>query len=121
CSPATRTPASQPRAMRLPERSQSAFSKRPNAALAALSRFPTSYGKPDKRAAHMDSKVSTVRKHQRFQPRPTTRPFSSPQMKLTEAVTDQSRRIQRCNANFNHGDLSRDACHLGASAHAGQG
>ena len=33
--------ASQPRAMRSPNRSQSAFSKRPSAALTALSRFPT--------------------------------------------------------------------------------
>jgi hypothetical protein len=30
------------------------------------------YGKPDKRAAHMDSNVSTVRNHQRFRSRPTT-------------------------------------------------
>jgi hypothetical protein len=30
------------------------------------------YGKPDKRAAHVDSNVSTVRNHQRFRPRPTT-------------------------------------------------
>ena len=29
------------------------------------------YGKPDKRAAHVESKVSTVRNHQRFRPRRT--------------------------------------------------
>src|SRR5262245_37904124 len=46
------------------------------------------YGKPDKRAAHVDSIVSTVRNHQRFQARPTTRPFSTPQMLLTETLTD---------------------------------
>jgi len=51
------------------------------------------HGKPDKRAAHVDSNVSTVRNHQRFQRRPTTRPFSTPQMNLTEAVTDHSRPI----------------------------
>src|SRR5262249_35803471 len=41
CSRATRTQASQPRATRSPERSKSAFWKRWNAALPALSRFPT--------------------------------------------------------------------------------
>jgi hypothetical protein len=51
------------------------------------------YGKPDKRAAQMDYNVSTVRKHQRLRPRPTTRQFSTPQMNLTEAVTDHSRPI----------------------------
>jgi hypothetical protein len=48
------------------------------------------YGKPDKRAAHVESKVSTVRNHQRFRPRPITRPSSTPQRNLTEAVTDNS-------------------------------
>jgi hypothetical protein len=38
------------------------------------------YRKPDKRAAHVDSNVST--NHQRFRPRPTTRPFLSPQINL---------------------------------------
>jgi len=51
------------------------------------------YGKPDKRAAHVDFNVSSVPTHQRFRPRPTTRPFSTPQMILTEAVTDHSRPI----------------------------
>jgi hypothetical protein len=52
------------------------------------------YGKPDdKRAAHMDSSVSTVRNHQRLRPRPTTRPSSTTQMNLMVAVTDQSRPI----------------------------
>jgi hypothetical protein len=46
------------------------------------------YGKSDKRAAHVDSNVSTVRTHQHFRPRPTIRPFSTPQMNFTEAVTD---------------------------------
>src|SRR5262245_1134420 len=41
CSPATQTPASQPRAMRSHEQLQSAFSKRPSAALTALPRFRT--------------------------------------------------------------------------------
>jgi hypothetical protein len=41
CSPASQTLASQPRATRSPKRSQSAFSKRPSAALTARSRFPT--------------------------------------------------------------------------------
>jgi hypothetical protein len=50
-------------------------------------------GKPDKRAAHMDSNVSTVRNHQRLRPRLATRPSSTPQMNLTEAVTDHSRPI----------------------------
>jgi hypothetical protein len=58
------------------------------------------YGKPNKRAAHMDSKVSTVRNHQRFRPRPTTRPFSAPQMHLTEAVTDHSRSISTVQCEF---------------------
>ena len=48
------------------------------------------YGKPDKRAAHVDSNVSTVR-NQRFRPRPITRPSSTPQRNLIEAVTDNSR------------------------------
>jgi hypothetical protein len=51
------------------------------------------YGKRDKRAAHVDSNVSTIRNHQRFQPRPITRPFSTPQMNLAEALTDHSRPI----------------------------
>src|SRR5262245_11057500 len=51
------------------------------------------YGKPDKRPAHVDSNVSTVRNHQRFQPRPTTRPFSIPQINLAEGVADHSRAI----------------------------
>jgi hypothetical protein len=51
------------------------------------------YGKPDKRAAHVDSNVSALRNHQRFRSRPTTRPFSTPQMNLTEAVTEHSRPI----------------------------
>jgi len=36
--------------------------------------------KTDERAAHVDSNVGTVRHHQRFRPRPTTRPFSSLQI-----------------------------------------
>ena len=51
------------------------------------------YGQPDKRAAHVDSYVSIMRNHQRLQPRPTTRPFLSPQMNLTEAVADHTRSI----------------------------
>jgi IclR helix-turn-helix domain len=50
------------------------------------------YGKPDNRAANVDS-ISTVRNHQRFQPRPTNRPFSIPQINLAEAVTDHGRPI----------------------------
>jgi len=49
------------------------------------------YGKADKRAAHMDSKV-TVR-NQRLRPRPTTTPFLTRQMHLAEAVSDNSRPI----------------------------
>jgi hypothetical protein len=51
------------------------------------------YGTPAKRAAHVAPNVSAVRNHQRFRPRPTTRPFSTTQMNLTEAVTDHSRPI----------------------------
>jgi hypothetical protein len=51
------------------------------------------YGNPDKRAAHVDGNVSTVWNHQRFRPRPTTRPFSTLQMNLMEPVTDHSRPI----------------------------
>jgi len=51
------------------------------------------YGKPDKRAAHMDSNVSTVRNHQRLRRRPTTRPFSTTQINFSEAATDHSRSI----------------------------
>jgi hypothetical protein len=40
------------------------------------------YGKPDTRAAHVGSNVSTERNHERFRPRPTTRPFLSPQINL---------------------------------------
>jgi hypothetical protein len=50
------------------------------------------YGKADKRASHVDSKVSTVR-NQRLRPRPTTTPFLTRQMHLTEAVSDNSRPI----------------------------
>jgi hypothetical protein len=38
--------------------------------------------KTDKRAAHVNSTVSTVRNHQRFRPRPTTQPFSTHQINL---------------------------------------
>jgi hypothetical protein len=38
--------------------------------------------KAEKRDAHVNSAVSTVRNHQRFRPRPTTQPFSSPQINL---------------------------------------
>jgi hypothetical protein len=58
----------------------------------SLPNIPT-YGRPDKRAAHVDFNVSTVLNHQRFRPRATTRPFSTPQMNLAEAVTDHSRPI----------------------------
>src|SRR5262245_44415679 len=51
------------------------------------------YASPDKRAAHVHSNVNTVLNHQHFRPRPTTRPFSAPQMHLTEAVNVHSRPI----------------------------
>jgi hypothetical protein len=51
------------------------------------------YGKPDKRAVHVDSSVSAARNHQRFQPRPTSRPCSTAQMHLTEAVAGHSHPI----------------------------
>jgi hypothetical protein len=35
------------------------------------------YGKPDERAAHVNSNVCTARNQQRFRPRRTTQPFSS--------------------------------------------
>jgi hypothetical protein len=50
------------------------------------------YGKPDTRAAYMGSNVSTVRNHQRFLPRPTTGPFSIPQV-IAEAVADHIRPV----------------------------
>src|SRR5262245_11559984 len=49
------------------------------------------YGEPDKWAAQMAPNVSTVGNHQRFRPRPTTWPFSTPQMDRTEAASDYSR------------------------------
>jgi hypothetical protein len=51
------------------------------------------YGKSDRPAAQVATTVIAARTHQRLRPRPTTIPFLTPEMDLTEAVTDYSRPI----------------------------
>src|SRR5262245_24733753 len=54
------------------------------------------YGRPDKRAVHIDSidsHVHSVLNDQHFRPRTPTRPVLAPHMHLTEAVTDHRRPI----------------------------